>query len=683
MKKLIKQSSKLLCFVLLIISIFGIVNVLAEENIFKITNISVKEKSNGVNVKDVSLSDGVINNNISFDNKDEYIKYDITLKNNTNSKYKILSISDDNDSEYLDYTYDDLSNIELNSGEEKTFNLTITYIKETSEITISDKDYNIVLSYEKEDGTTGTETITVKGNNKNNPTTGDNITIYIILGIISLFGLTITIVKRKNITKSIMILVLTSSIILPLGVKADSNKFFIKFKNTIKVTTYEISFKDGTNLINKVEVLKDEKVTRPDNPTKDHYDFINWYADSNLETEFDFENTTITKDTDIYARFKIKSYNVTFNTDGAPGITGQTVNYGEYATKPSEEPEKNGYVFDDWYTTNEYTTKFDFSNDSIKDNTTIYAKFIKLNVCNGNRNIVKLSSNTCSENENITVGSGIVCKRAIKLHTEKCTQTSTTNTCSADGYTLDGTRQTDVMKYGSCGTQGELNVGDAFTCDVNGDGEFNEITERFYYISDYYDTVNNTYDTSTASLIYYNNVSNGISCNYDLYAYSTTEDVREIDPSHPQTQSSNWHGPLTAVKHLPTTSQWTNVTLKNTERQILNEKGLKKASNKPLPLFSYNGRAARLLTYQELDTSCGLPGRKIKDECNFVYENTKYASDNIRNNGFYLEAAFSNDTSCVWAAYSKYLIYDYGYGSVDDYRASRPTIDVPKSKIAY
>ena len=179
MKKLIKQSSKLLCFILLIFSIFGIVNVLAEENIFKITNISVKEKSNGVNVKDVSLSDGVINNNISFDNKDEYIKYDITLKNNTNSKYKILSISDDNDSEYLDYTYDDLSNIELNSGEEKTFNLTITYIKETSEITISDKDYNIVLSYEKEDGTTGTETIAVKGNNKNNPTTGDNVTIYI------------------------------------------------------------------------------------------------------------------------------------------------------------------------------------------------------------------------------------------------------------------------------------------------------------------------------------------------------------------------------------------------------------------------------------------------------------------------------------------------------------------------
>ena len=112
-------------------------------------------------------------------------------------------------------------------------------------------------------------------------------------------------------------------------------------------------------------------------------------------------------------------------------------------------------------------------------------------------------------------------------------------------------------------------------------------------------------------------------------------------------------------------------------------KRLKKASNKDLPLFNYNGRAARLLTYQEIDTSCGLPGRKIKDECNFVYENTKYASDNIRNNGFYLEAAFANDTTCVWAAYSKYLIYDYGYGSVDDNRAARPTIDVPKSKIAY
>lgn len=48
-----------------------------------------------------------------------------------------------------------------------------------------------------------------------------------------------------------------------------------------------------------------------------------------------------------------------------------------------------------------------------------------------------------------------------------------------------------------------------------------------------------------------------------------------------------------------------------------------------------------------------------------------------------MEAAYANNTSCVWAAYGKYLIYDYGYGYVDDYRASRPTIDVPKSKIAY
>ncbi len=31
-----------------------------------------------------------------------------------------------------------------------------------------------------------------------------------------------------------------------------------------------------------------------------------------------------------------------------------------------------------------------------------------------------LSSTTCSNNENITIGAGIVCKRALNLHQEVC-----------------------------------------------------------------------------------------------------------------------------------------------------------------------------------------------------------------------------------------------------------------------
>ena len=81
MKKILKNISRVLFSLLLIVSIFGTFNVLAEEVIFKITNISVKENSSGVTVNDVSLSGGSITNDIVFTNKDDYITYNITFKN--------------------------------------------------------------------------------------------------------------------------------------------------------------------------------------------------------------------------------------------------------------------------------------------------------------------------------------------------------------------------------------------------------------------------------------------------------------------------------------------------------------------------------------------------------------------------------------------------------------------------
>ena len=238
MRKIIKSASKVIFSLLLIVSIFGVVNVLAEEVIFKITKIEVKQKSDKVTVNDVSLSGGTITNDIVFTDKDDYITYDITIKNDTSDKYTIKSISDDNTSQYLKYTYDDLSNVELSAGDEKTFNLTITYIEETSNLTISDQAVSLTLTYEKEDGTTGTQNITNTSNKQvkgaeENPNTGDNVTIYIILGIISLAGLTITTVNKKHLSKSLMAIALVSSIALPLGVKADSESFKIVFNNNI------------------------------------------------------------------------------------------------------------------------------------------------------------------------------------------------------------------------------------------------------------------------------------------------------------------------------------------------------------------------------------------------------------------------------------------------------------------
>ena len=321
MKKVLKNISRVLFSLLLIVSIFGTFNVLAEEVIFKITNISVKEKSDKVTVNDVSISGGQLKNDIVFTEKDDYIKYDITIKNSTTDDYTIKSITDDNTSTYLEYTYDDLSNVKLNAGEEKTFVLQIKYIEETTNPIILDQAVCLTLTYEKDDGTTVTEVIT---NNENNtttntivsntekkvdkkvtsPKTGDGVTKYVLLGIISLVGLTITIVSKKKLNKSLMIITIFSMIVIPLGVKADSESFIIVFNNNIKVKKFNVSFNtNGGNTIDSVEIIKGGKVTRPsNNPIRENAVFINWYSDSDMSVLFDFDSP-ITDDTIIYAKW--------------------------------------------------------------------------------------------------------------------------------------------------------------------------------------------------------------------------------------------------------------------------------------------------------------------------------------------------------------------------------------------
>ena len=60
------------------------------------------------------------------------------------------------------------------------------------------------------------------------------------------------------------------------------------------------------------------------------------------------------------------------------------------------------------------------------------------------------------------------CKRTTVLHTEVCTQTSTSEYFSEAGYT-NGNKGTTIT-YGQIGTKGTLGIGDAFDCDVDGDG---------------------------------------------------------------------------------------------------------------------------------------------------------------------------------------------------------------------
>ena len=251
-----------------------------------------------------------------------------------------------------------------------------------------------------------------------------------------------------------------------------------------------------------------------------------------------------------------------------------------------------------------------------------------------------------------------LCKRATTLHTETCTNEDATGYCQADGYALN-----DTITYGNLGTTGTLTSGDAFDCDVNGDGVYDSVTERFYYVSDITNGV--TTDANTAVLIYYNNISGGAPSNSTSYAYDSNGDVYT-------------NGPVTALAQLPTTSQWKNISLTNTTRDITNENGdIKKSS------FSYEGYAARLLTVQEIGNGCKfILGKfehgEISTLCKYLMENTEYSNANLRK--YWLESV-SWKKDLAWMVYGSDR--DLNNGGVIYAGGVRPAIEVAKSRIDF
>ena len=123
MKKVVNVTIKSLLVAILSFCVLNIIKTYAGEPIFKITDITVKEKSAGVTVNDVDINNDEITNDVTFTDVTDYITYDLKLKNTSEDDYIIKSITDNNSSEYLNYSY---SNINANSqcGETSVFEQT-------------------------------------------------------------------------------------------------------------------------------------------------------------------------------------------------------------------------------------------------------------------------------------------------------------------------------------------------------------------------------------------------------------------------------------------------------------------------------------------------------------------------------------------------------------------------------
>lgn len=256
-----------------------------------------------------------------------------------------------------------------------------------------------------------------------------------------------------------------------------------------------------------------------------------------------------------------------------------------------------------------------------------------------------------------------ICKRVENtndLHKTICK----TSSCVDAGYSLNS-----EMTFGTVwnGT-GDIPSGAAFDCDVNADGVYNPNIERFYYV---------TSEDDYSVLVYYTNVENGITPTQKGITYGTS--------------AQNWHGPGVAYTYLPTTEQWSNTKLViQNERTIVNELGNNTTNHdaNTIDVFDYEGKAARLLTYQEIKAACGNIGTFTQGElnsCLYLMENLGIFQNPGNGNytyGYWTETPRNDDPSTIWYVHGggRFVLPD-GASTTQNLYGVRPAIVVLTSDI--
>ena len=143
-------------------------------------------------------------------------------------------------------------------------------------------------------------------------------------------------------------------------------------ENNLICAKLEATFTADGESISTQTIDRGGMFTAPAAPSKENHTFAGWY-NGDEKFDFDADTTNAPNVLNLVAKWDINKYTVQFVSEHGDAPTSQNVPYNETADDPGKLSAE-GYTFDDWYTDDTYSTKFDFTKP-ITGDTKVYAKW--------------------------------------------------------------------------------------------------------------------------------------------------------------------------------------------------------------------------------------------------------------------------------------------------------------------
>lgn len=146
--------------------------------------------------------------------------------------------------------------------------------------------------------------------------------------------------------------------------------------------TVTLNLKEGTDypstaLQSMTLFVKDgEKLAIPDPaPTRDGYRLAGWTTDEARQTDYTAD-APVTNDLTLYAKW-VKTWTVTFDSQGGTDVPSQTVDNGGQAVAPDPAPTRDEYKLTGWSTDATGGTAYDFNATPVTGDVTLYAEWTR------------------------------------------------------------------------------------------------------------------------------------------------------------------------------------------------------------------------------------------------------------------------------------------------------------------